>query len=152
MKQAMLYDVEDIRIMEVPIPAPGPGEVLVRNKISTTCGTDVKNFKRGYPLLKPPHPYGHEFSGVVAAVGRRGDTCEGGGPGGVPQYRPLQPLLLLQARPALHVREPDLLPGELCRICEGTRPVAAQNMFVIPDTLPQDRLPHGALLLRGLRY
>ena len=69
MKQAMLYDVEDIRIMEVPIPAPGPGEVLVRNKISTTCGTDVKNFKRGYPLLKPPHPYGHEFSGVVAAVG-----------------------------------------------------------------------------------
>ena len=68
MKQAMLFGVEDIRIVEQPIPDPGPGEVLVRNRISTTCGTDVKNFKRGYPLLKPPHPYGHEFSGVVAAL------------------------------------------------------------------------------------
>jgi L-iditol 2-dehydrogenase len=70
MLSAMLYGVEDIRIIEEKIPEIGPGEVLIKNKISTTCGTDVKNYKRGYPLLKPPHPYGHEFSGVIAAVGR----------------------------------------------------------------------------------
>lgn len=70
MLSAMLYGVEDIRIVETPIPEIGPGEVLVKNRISTTCGTDVKNFKRGYPLLKPPHPYGHEFSGVIAAMGK----------------------------------------------------------------------------------
>lgn len=70
MLSAMLYGVEDIRIIEATIPAIGPGEVLIKNKVSTTCGTDVKNFKRGYPLLKPPHPYGHEFSGVIAAVGK----------------------------------------------------------------------------------
>lgn len=70
MLSAMLYGVEDIHIIEATIPAIGPGEVLIKNKVSTTCGTDVKNFKRGYPLLKPPHPYGHEFSGVIAAVGK----------------------------------------------------------------------------------
>ena len=68
-KKAMLYGIEDIRFVELPIPTPGPGEVVVKNKVSTTCGTDVKIFKRGYPLLKPPHVYGHEFSGVVESVG-----------------------------------------------------------------------------------
>ncbi|MDF3002168.1 MAG: Alcohol dehydrogenase, zinc-binding [Bacillota bacterium] len=70
MLSAMLYGVEDIRILETDIPRIGSGEVLIKNKISSTCGTDVKNFKRGYPLLKPPHPYGHEFSGIISAVGK----------------------------------------------------------------------------------
>lgn len=70
MLRAVLYKEEDLRIEECPIPEIGPGEVLVKNKISTTCGTDVKIYKRGYPLLTPPHPFGHEYSGVIAAVGR----------------------------------------------------------------------------------
>ena len=96
MKQAMLFGVEDIRIVEQPIPDPGPGKVLVKNRISTTCGTDVKNFRRGYPLLKPPHPYGHEFSGVVAAVGSR-----------VTEFRPGDPVAIL--------------PYLSCGICDACR-------------------------------
>lgn len=69
MHAAVLYDQQDIRIVERPIPEPGEGEVVIKNVVSTTCGTDVKNYKRGYPLLKPPHPFGHEFSGVIAATG-----------------------------------------------------------------------------------
>ncbi|EOR21043.1 alcohol dehydrogenase zinc-binding domain protein [Clostridium sartagoforme AAU1] len=70
MLRAVLYKEEDLRIEECPIPEIGPGDVLVKNEISTTCGTDVKIYKRGYPLLKPPHPFGHEFSGIIAAVGK----------------------------------------------------------------------------------
>ena len=70
MHAAVLYDQQDIRIVELPIPEPGEGEVVIKNVVSTTCGTDVKNYKRGYPLLKPPHPFGHEFSGVIAEVGK----------------------------------------------------------------------------------
>lgn len=70
MLRAVLYKEEDLRIEECSIPEIGSGDVLIQNKISTTCGTDVKIFKRGYPLLKPPHPFGHEFSGVIAAVGK----------------------------------------------------------------------------------
>ena len=70
MLRAVLYKEKDLRIEERPIPEIMDGEVLIKNKISTTCGTDVKNYKRGYPLLKPPHPFGHEFSGVIAGVGK----------------------------------------------------------------------------------
>lgn len=70
MQAAVLYDQQDLRIVERPIPEPDEGEVVIKNVVSTTCGTDVKVYKRGYPLLKPPHPFGHEFSGVITAMGR----------------------------------------------------------------------------------
>ena len=70
MLRAVLYKEKELRIEEAPIPEIGDDEVLVKNKVSTTCGTDVKIYKRGYPLLTPPHPFGHEYSGVIAAVGK----------------------------------------------------------------------------------
>ncbi len=70
MLRAVLYKEMDLRVEEAPIPEITDGEVLVKNVISTTCGTDVKTYKRGYPLLTPPHPFGHEYSGVIAAVGK----------------------------------------------------------------------------------
>jgi L-iditol 2-dehydrogenase len=55
----------------VPVPAPGPGEILLRVIAATTCGTDLKTFQRGgHPrMLKAPTPFGHEMAGTVAAVG-----------------------------------------------------------------------------------
>ncbi len=58
-----------LRVEEVPIPEPGPGDVLVRVKAATTCGTDLKAYRRGHPLISMPGLFGHEYSGVVAAVG-----------------------------------------------------------------------------------
>jgi L-iditol 2-dehydrogenase len=56
------------------VPAPGPGELLVRIGAATTCGTDVKVFRRGgHPrMLKAPTPFGHEMAGTVAASGDGG--------------------------------------------------------------------------------
>ena len=48
MKAAMLYGVKDLRIEDIEVPKVGPGEVLVKVKAATTCGTDLKIFKRGY--------------------------------------------------------------------------------------------------------
>lgn len=69
MKRAVLYAEKEIIIEELAIPEINHDEVLIKNKISTTCGTDVKTYMRGYPLLKPPHPFGHEFSGVIEKIG-----------------------------------------------------------------------------------
>ncbi len=57
----------------MPVPAPGPGEILLRVGAATTCGTDLKVFQRGgHPrMLKAPTPFGHEMAGTVAAVGDR---------------------------------------------------------------------------------
>ena len=63
------------------MPEPGPGELLIRVDAATTCGTDVKVFRRGgHPtMLALPSPFGHEVTGVVARAGadraqREGDA------------------------------------------------------------------------------
>jgi L-iditol 2-dehydrogenase len=68
MQRAVYYGVEDLRVEEAEIPSAGPGEIVVRNKVTLTCGTDVKMFLRGY-RYDPPHLIGHEASGVVHEVG-----------------------------------------------------------------------------------
>jgi L-iditol 2-dehydrogenase len=71
MKAAMLYGVKDLRIEDVEVPQIGTGEVLVRVKAATTCGTDLKIFQRGYveKVIKLPTIFGHEWAGEVAEVG-----------------------------------------------------------------------------------
>ena len=70
MKAAMLYGVKDLRIEDVEVPQIGAGEVLVRVKAATTCGTDLKIFQRGYveKVIKLPTIFGHEWAGEVAEV------------------------------------------------------------------------------------
>lgn len=68
MKRVMFYAPGDIRIEEAPIPVPGPGEIVIKNKVTLTCGTDVKTYKRGY-RYEPPFGFGHEASGIIAATG-----------------------------------------------------------------------------------
>ena len=68
---AMLTGPEEIEIRELPVERPAPGEMLLRVEAATTCGTDVKVFRRGgHPrMLKVPTLFGHEMAGRVAAVG-----------------------------------------------------------------------------------
>jgi L-iditol 2-dehydrogenase len=71
-RAALLFGDEDLRVLEVADPVPGPGEVVVRIEAATTCGTDVKMWRRGHPLLPPrPAPFGHEMSGVREDTGER---------------------------------------------------------------------------------
>ena len=52
---------------EIPTPAIGRGEMLVRVETCGICHTDLKKVQHN--LLPPPRIYGHEIAGVVAAVG-----------------------------------------------------------------------------------
>jgi len=71
MQGAVLLGPERIEIRAVPVPEPGPGEILLGIEAATTCGTDVKVFRRGgHPrMLQVPTLFGHEMSGRVAALG-----------------------------------------------------------------------------------
>jgi L-iditol 2-dehydrogenase len=57
------------RCSQVPIPRPGLGELVARNTVALTCGTDVKMFRRGHPLAKTPQIMGHEFAGTITEIG-----------------------------------------------------------------------------------
>ena len=59
-----------IELCEIKTPQPSHGEMLIKIKASLTCGTDLKAFRRGHPMIPMPGVFGHEFSGVVAEVGK----------------------------------------------------------------------------------
>jgi len=70
MKAVRFHGPQDIRFEEVDLPKIGQDEVLVKVEAVLTCGTDVKMYRRGWPMAKPPLIFGHEFAGVVAEVGK----------------------------------------------------------------------------------
>lgn len=70
-KLAMLFGPSDLRVEEQSIEELKPGEVLVKIGAATTCGTDIKTFKRGgHPrIIKSiPSPIGHEMAGEIVEV------------------------------------------------------------------------------------
>ena len=76
MRATRLMATHDIRTAEVPVPDPGPSEVLVRIEAAGICGTDRHLFKGEFPCT-PPVTLGHEFSGIVVGRGSGVDIAEG---------------------------------------------------------------------------
>ncbi len=61
-----------LEVQELTVPAPGPGEVLVRMKAAGICYSDVmiyKNLYKGRVPVPDPMIMGHEGAGVIAGVG-----------------------------------------------------------------------------------
>jgi L-iditol 2-dehydrogenase len=71
MRAALLYGKDDLRLEEIPVPAIGPGEVLLKVKAAAICGTDIRMFRNGARGAPPGNPLvlGHEVSGIVESVG-----------------------------------------------------------------------------------
>jgi 2-desacetyl-2-hydroxyethyl bacteriochlorophyllide A dehydrogenase len=59
----------DIRYMEVETPEPKAGEVLIRVKAVSICGSDTGGYKGGSAMRVAPLIMGHEFSGEIAKLG-----------------------------------------------------------------------------------
>jgi len=74
MRVAMYYNNRDIRLEEMPTPAIGLGEILMRVRASGICGSDLMEW---YRLPKAPLVLGHEVSGEVIEIGE-----------GVDKFRP----------------------------------------------------------------
>lgn len=73
MKAAVLYDYNDLRVVEREVPRPGDEEVLIKVKACAICGSDPKIVAHGWDNCPPMGEFipGHEFSGEIVAVGPR---------------------------------------------------------------------------------
>lgn len=69
MKRATMTAPGQISIESAPPPSPGPGEVLLRIRRIGVCGSDIHVFHGKHPYTSYPVVQGHEFSGVIEAVG-----------------------------------------------------------------------------------
>lgn len=71
MKSAVFYGKHDLRVEESAKPAVGRRDVLINVKACGVCGTDVHIYEgdKGAADVTPPTILGHEFAGVVEAVG-----------------------------------------------------------------------------------
>src|SRR5712672_458760 len=67
MQAAVYRGVNDVRVETVPVPAIGPGEVLIEVHSCGICGTDLKKIHTG--SHSAPRIFGHETVGIIAAVG-----------------------------------------------------------------------------------
>lgn len=68
MKAVRLEATGKLVLREVEKPEPGPGDLLVRVEVCGICGTDRHLFHGEFPS-RPPLTLGHEFAGIIEAVG-----------------------------------------------------------------------------------
>lgn len=72
MQALVVLEPNRLEIREVPVPVPGPDEVLARVRAVSICGTDAHLIRGDYPGFWPPSfPFipGHEWAGEIAALG-----------------------------------------------------------------------------------
>lgn len=156
MLAARLYGARDLRVEDIPAPGqPGPDEILLDVKAVGICGSDLHTYldgRIGNTVVDSPLVLGHEFGGVVAAVGP--DALDGNGD----PLRVGQRVAVDPATPCWHCEMCDAGHPNLCRrlhFC-GLWPddgalrqqmlTSARGCFPIPDTISDA----GAALLEPL--
>ncbi len=76
MQALVVLEPDLMEIREVPVPVPGPGEVLARVRAVSICGTDAHLIRGDYPGFWPPaFPFipGHEWAGEIVTLGPGAD-------------------------------------------------------------------------------
>lgn len=72
MLSAVMYEKQDIRLINRNVPEITENEILVKVKCAGICGTDLRIYQNGIPNVTKhtPRTLGHEFSGVIEKVGK----------------------------------------------------------------------------------
>lgn len=59
----------ETRLGDMPVPAPGPDEVLLQTRLVGMCGTDLSTFRGKNPLVTYPRVPGHEIAAIIVQTG-----------------------------------------------------------------------------------
>jgi L-iditol 2-dehydrogenase len=68
-KVARLHAPGDLRVEDAPVPQAGPGDLVIRVRSCSTCGTDAKIYRFGHHHISLPRVLGHEVAGEIIGVG-----------------------------------------------------------------------------------
>jgi len=130
MKAGILESVEHLVVKDVPDPEPNMGEVIVRVKVCSVCGTDLRIYHYGHPSITLPHILGHEIAGEIVSV-----------PKGVTDYRVGQRVAVA----------PTIACGT-CFYCRKDQHIYCQNRSTIGYQLPGGYAEYVLVPPRGIEY
>src|SRR3712207_5379276 len=138
MLAALLYGQEDLRLEDVATPTPDVGEVVIKVGTATTCGTDLKVWRRGghARMLQPPTLFGHEGVGKIVAVGE-----------GVTNWKIGDRIVANNSAPCMTCffcrrHEYSLCPnltfnnGTFAEYLKIPAPIVQHNLLAVPSDLP----------------
>lgn len=140
MKSIQYWGPGDIRLEEVSIKPLQEGEILVKVESALTCGTDVKTFKRGHPVLikEIPSGFGHEFSGVVAQLGKNVEGFEIGDRVVAANSAPCGKCFFCKREEYNLCENLDLLNGAYAEYITIPARIVKKNMLKLPSDLSFD--------------
>jgi L-iditol 2-dehydrogenase len=137
MRAALFYGPKDVRLEHVDVPRAHAGEVIVKVEVALTCGTDLKTFQRGHPVLlkRFPSPFGHEFAGVVTEVGAGVERFHPGMRVVAANSAPCHRCFYCQAGETNLCENLDLLNGAYAEQISIPTAIVQENLLVMPDHL-----------------
>lgn len=137
MLAALLYGAEDLRLETVPNPTPAAGEVIVQVEVATTCGTDLKVWRRGghARMLKPPTLFGHEAAGRIVALGDGVDQWQIGDRVVANNSAPCMTCFFCQRQEYSLCTDLCFNNGTFAEYLKIPAPIVQHNLLAIPDTL-----------------
>jgi L-iditol 2-dehydrogenase len=133
-----LYGQEDLRLEQVAEPIPAPDEVVIRVTAATTCGTDLKVWRRGghAKMLKPPTLFGHEAAGQIVAVGDRMTHWQVGDRVVANNSAPCMSCFFCQKQEYSLCTDLSFNNGTFAEYLKIPAPIVKHNLLPIPEGLP----------------
>ena len=138
MKAVLFYGPQNIKYEEdVKLRPLNEGEVLVKIEAALTCGTDVKTYRRGHPVLikKIPSGFGHEFSGTVAEVGKGVSNVKVGDRVVAANSAPCGECFYCKKEEYNLCENLDLLNGAYAEYIIVPARIVEKNMLILPDDM-----------------
>ncbi len=142
MKAVLYYGPEKIKYEEnVSVKPLEKGEILVRIKSALTCGTDVKTYRRGHPVLikSIPSGFGHEFAGVVEKVAEGVENVKVGDRVVCANSAPCGECFFCKREEYNLCENLDLLNGAYAEYIVVPERIVRKNTLLLPDDLSFDK-------------
>lgn len=142
MQAALFYEPNVVRYETTPVPTLQPGEILIQVDTALTCGTDIKCYRRGHPVLLKtfPSPFGHEFAGTIVQICPESDDSESrfqiGDRVVAANSAPCYQCYLCRKGQYNLCEELDLLNGAYADYIRIPARIAKYNTHRIPDHIP----------------
>ncbi len=141
MKAVLYYGPENIKYEETMIKPLADGEILVKVESALTCGTDVKTYRRGHPVLikSVPSGFGHEFAGTVAKLGKGVTNFKIGDRVVAANSAPCGECFFCKREEFNLCENLDLLNGAYAEYIVIPERIVKKNTLILPDNLSFDK-------------